>query len=109
MNIIPAAPQSEWARDLVLLAKNTFIWLDQLSHKYYKRIKRLDQIPDAEIAEIASRGFTGLWLVGIWQRRHPPRARSNRSAVAATRSLRRIPSANIARRMRWGAKKPSPA
>jgi len=61
-------PDAHWARDLVLLAKNTYVWLDQLSHKYGKRIMRLDQIPEAEIADIASRGVTGLWLVGIWQR-----------------------------------------
>ena len=59
---------SAWARDLVLLVKNTYIWLDQLSRKYQTRISFLDQIPEEEIAEIAARGITGLWLVGIWQR-----------------------------------------
>jgi hypothetical protein len=57
-----------WARNLVLLVKNTYIWLEQLSRKYRTRIASLDQIPEEEIAEIAARGITGLWLVGIWQR-----------------------------------------
>jgi len=59
---------TEWARDLVLLAKNTYVWLEQLSHKYGIAVTRLDQIPDKEIAQIAAQGMTGLWLVGIWQR-----------------------------------------
>ena len=33
-----------------------------------REITRIDQIPDEELAEIASRGFTALWLVGVWQR-----------------------------------------
>ena len=57
-----------WKRNLVLIAKNTYVWLDQLSKKYLTPITQLDQIPLEEIAEIASKGFNGLWLVGIWQR-----------------------------------------
>jgi hypothetical protein len=47
-------PATTWARDLVLLAKNTNVWLSQLSQKYRKQITRFDQIPDEEIAQIAS-------------------------------------------------------
>ena len=58
----------DWMPRLVLIAKNTYVWLDQLSKKYQRDIARLDQIPDEELDELASRGFTGLWLIGLWQR-----------------------------------------
>jgi len=58
----------EWMPRLVLLAKNTLVWLDQLSKKYKTPITRLDQIPDEELDMLASRGFTGLWLIGLWER-----------------------------------------
>jgi len=58
----------EWMPNLVLMAKCTLVWLDQLSKRYKKDITRLDQIPDEEIDELASYGFTGLWLIGIWER-----------------------------------------
>ena len=58
----------EWMPRLVLLAKNTLVWLDQLSKKFERPITRLDQIPDEELDELASRGFTGLWLIGLWER-----------------------------------------
>lgn len=58
----------EWMPRLVLLAKNTLVWLDQLGKKYNKSITRLDQIPDEELDLLASRGFTGLWLIGLWER-----------------------------------------
>ncbi|MBN1550101.1 alpha-amylase, partial [bacterium] len=58
----------EWMPRLVLVAKNTHVWLDQLSKKYQKKISRLDEIPDEELDILARRGFTGLWLIGIWER-----------------------------------------
>ena len=58
----------EWMPRLVLIAKSTLVWLDQLSKKYSHSISRLDQIPDQELDDLASWGFTGLWLIGIWQR-----------------------------------------
>lgn len=60
--------QSDWQKNLVLLAKNTPVWLHQLSQKYQRKIERLDQIPAEELAEIAACGFNALWLVGVWQR-----------------------------------------
>jgi glycosidase len=32
------------------------------------RSKTLDQIPDEELDLLAARGFTGLWLIGLWER-----------------------------------------
>lgn len=58
----------DWMPRLVLLAKSTYVWLDQLSKKYQRAITRLDQIPDEELDLLARRGFTGVWLIGVWQR-----------------------------------------
>jgi glycosidase len=58
----------EWMPSVVIMAKNTLVWLDQLSKKYQREISRLDQIPDEELDMLASRGFTGLWLIGLWER-----------------------------------------
>ncbi|MDZ7265357.1 MAG: alpha-amylase, partial [candidate division KSB1 bacterium] len=57
----------EWMPRLVLIAKSTLVWLDQLSKKYQLPIYRLDQIPDAELDQLARWGFTGLWLIGVWE------------------------------------------
>ncbi|MFC1465160.1 MAG: alpha-amylase family glycosyl hydrolase [Candidatus Brachytrichaceae bacterium NZ_4S206] len=61
-------PDTEWMPRLVLLAKNTYVWLDQLSRKYQRAITRLDQVPDEELAQMARWGITGLWLIGLWER-----------------------------------------
>ncbi len=57
-----------WQPNTVLIAKNTTIWLSQLSERFGQSITRLDQIPNEVLAELAGRGFTALWLIGIWQR-----------------------------------------
>jgi len=59
---------SDWMSSLVLLAKSTLVWLSQLSAAYDRNITRIDQIPDEELDRIRSRGFTGLWLIGLWER-----------------------------------------
>ena len=62
------SPDREWMPRVVLLAKSTYVWLDQLSKKYGRHIYRLDQVPDEELDELSSYGITGLWLIGLWQR-----------------------------------------
>ncbi len=59
---------THWMPRVVLIAKNTYVWLDQLSKKYQREIRRLDQIPDEELDRLARCHFTGLWLIGIWER-----------------------------------------
>ena len=59
---------SDWMPRLVLLAKNAYVWLDQLSQQYRRNIRHLDQIPDEELDRLAQQGITGLWLIGLWQR-----------------------------------------
>jgi glycosidase len=81
-----------WMPTVVLIAKNTYVWLEQLSKKYHRHIHRLDQIPDEELQLLASRGITGLWLIGLWERstasRIIKRLRGNRGAVASAYSLK---------------------
>jgi len=61
-------PDQEWMPRTVLMAKSTLVWLYQLSKKYGREISRLDEVPDEELDELARRGFTGLWLIGLWER-----------------------------------------
>jgi glycosidase len=58
----------EWMPKVIILAKNTSVWLDQLSKKYRRAITRLDQVPDEELDTMARWNITGLWLIGIWER-----------------------------------------
>ncbi len=80
-----------WMPTVVLLAKNTYVWLEQLSKKYGRHISRLDQIPDEELQMLASRGMTGLWLIGLWERSKASktikRLCGNADAVASAYSL----------------------
>ena len=62
------SPDREWMPRVVLLAKSTLVWLSQLSDQYNRPIRRLDEIPDETLDQIAARGFTGLWLIGLWER-----------------------------------------
>jgi len=58
----------DWMPHVVLMAKSTYVWLDQLSKQYQQSITRLDQIPDDELDMLSNFGFTGLWLIGLWER-----------------------------------------
>ena len=42
-----------WMPNVVLMAKSTYVWLEQLSKKYGRHIHRLDQIPDEELRSAA--------------------------------------------------------
>ncbi|MFO7782616.1 MAG: alpha-amylase, partial [Spirochaetia bacterium] len=43
------SPDQDWMPNVVLLAKSTLVWLDQLSRYYGTEIRRLDQVPDEEL------------------------------------------------------------
>src|SRR6266481_6437273 len=62
------SPDVDWMPRTVMLAKSTYVWLDQLSKQYGRNIHRLDQVPDEEIETMARRGFNSLWLIGLWER-----------------------------------------
>ncbi len=57
-----------WMPNVVMMAKSTLVWLDQLSKKYKRDIHTLDAIPDEELDALRDSGFTALWLIGLWQR-----------------------------------------
>jgi glycosidase len=85
------SPDLDWMPQVVLLAKNAYVWLDQLSKKYGRSIFHLDQVPDEELDTIAGWGVTGLWLIGLWQRsrasKHIKQMMGNPEAVASAYSL----------------------
>ncbi|HNO95273.1 MAG TPA: alpha-amylase family glycosyl hydrolase, partial [Anaerolineales bacterium] len=92
------SPDQEWMPRLVLIAKNTYVWLDQLSKKYEREIKNLNDIPDEELDQLAARGFTGLWLIGLWERSRASQRIKQRmgqeDAVASAYSLHSYDIAN---------------
>lgn len=81
----------EWMPNVVMIAKNTYVWLDQLSKRYQRDIRRLDEVPDAELDRLAAWGFTALWLIGLWERspasRRVKQMMGNPEAVASAYSL----------------------
>jgi glycosidase len=85
------SPDQEWMPNTVLIAKSTLVWLFQMSQKYGREINQLDQIPDEELDELARRGFTGLWLIGLWERSKASRTikqwMGNPEAAASAYSL----------------------
>jgi glycosidase len=81
----------QWMPKVVLMAKNVYVWLAQLSKQYGRSLTRLDQIPDEELDTLARRGFTGLWMIGLWERSRASQRikqmRGNPEAVASAYSL----------------------
>jgi glycosidase len=85
------SPDLDWMPSLVLIAKNAYVWLDQLSKKYHRSINRLNDIPDEELDTLRRWGFTGLWFIGLWERSAASKnikiMRGNPDAVASAYSL----------------------
>lgn len=81
----------DWMPQLVLIAKNVYVWMDQLSKKYGRAITRLDQVPDEELDQLSRWGFTGLWFIGLWERspasRRIKQMMGNPEAVASAYSV----------------------
>jgi glycosidase len=82
----------DWMARTVLVAKNAYVWLHQLSRTHGRAITHLDQIPDEELETVARRGFNALWLIGLWERsaasQRIKRLCGNPEAVASAYSLR---------------------
>jgi glycosidase len=85
------SPDLDWMPRVVLLAKSVYVWLDQLSRRYGRAIRQLDEIPDEELDRLASWGFSGVWLIGLWERSMASRTvkhiRGNVDAVASAYSI----------------------
>jgi glycosidase len=81
----------DWMPRLVLIAKNSYVWLDQLSKWYSREIRTLEAIPDEELDKLAAAGITGLWLIGLWERSAASKTikqmMGNPEAVASAYSL----------------------
>ncbi|MBI2777673.1 MAG: alpha/beta fold hydrolase [Chloroflexi bacterium] len=82
---------TDWMPNVVLQAKSTYVWLDQLSRRFGRDVRTLDTIPDEALDELAGWGVTGLWLIGLWQRSRASeqikRLRGNPDAAASAYSL----------------------
>ncbi|MGD0801719.1 MAG: alpha-amylase family glycosyl hydrolase, partial [Terracidiphilus sp.] len=85
------SPDTAWMPTAVLIAKSTYVWLAQMSRQYGRRIARLDEIPDEELATLARRGLNSLWLIGVWERSRASKTIKqlcgNSDAVASAYSL----------------------
>ena len=85
------SPDTAWMPSVVMIAKSTYVWLAQLSKQQRRRIARLDEIPDEELATLAHRGINTLWLIGVWERSRASKAIKqlcgNQDAVASAYSL----------------------
>ncbi len=81
-----------WMPNVVMMAKSTYVWLEQLSRKYGRHIHKLDMIPDEELRLLADRGMTALWLIGLWERsvasERIKHLRGHSDAVASAYSLK---------------------
>ncbi len=76
------SPDSDWMPRVVLVAKSTYVWLAQLERRFGREVRRLDQIPDEALDELAERGFNGLWLIGLWERSEASRRIKQRRGQA---------------------------
>ena len=99
------SPDKDWMPRLVLIAKNSYVWLEQLSRKHGRWIRTLDQIPDEELDLLRDRGFTGLWLIGLWERsRASQRIKQRMGDADAVASAYSLYSYDIAEDLGgWGA------
>lgn len=92
-NIENYSPDSDWMPKVVMIAKNSFVWLSQLSRQYQRPIEYLSDIPDETLDELANWGFTALWLIGLWERSNASQTIKqlcgNPDAVASAYSLNR--------------------
>jgi glycosidase len=87
------SPDQAWMPTTVLIAKSTYVWLEQISRQYGRHVHRLDQIPDEELALLGGRGMNALWLIGIWERSRASetikKLCGNQDAVASAYSISR--------------------
>jgi glycosidase len=82
---------TEWMPSVVLIAKSTYVWLEQLARSHARPVNTLADVPDEELDRLRDLGVTGLWLIGLWQRSQASaeikRRRGDTDAVASAYSL----------------------
>jgi glycosidase len=82
---------TDWMPSVVLMAKSTYVWLEQLARRFERPITTLADVPDEELDRLAGLGVTGLWLIGLWQRSLASadikRRRGDQDAVASAYAI----------------------
>ena len=85
------SPDKDWMPRVVMIAKNAYVWLDQLAKQYNRPVRTLDEVPDEELDRMQRWGITGLWLIGLWERssasQRVKQMMGNADAVASAYSL----------------------
>lgn len=54
------SPDTDWMPSVVLLAKSSHVWLNQLARTYGRPVSNLADVPDEELDRLAALGVTGL-------------------------------------------------
>ena len=82
---------TDWMPRVVLMAKSTYVWLEQLSKAHGRHVATLADVPDEELDRLSGLGVTGLWLIGLWQRSNASaeikRRRGDPDAVASAYAI----------------------
>jgi glycosidase len=82
---------TDWMPSVVLMAKSTYVWLEQLARRFERPVSTLADVPDEELDRLAALGVTGLWLIGLWQRSKASadikRRRGDQDAVASAYAI----------------------
>ncbi|HET9851392.1 MAG TPA: alpha-amylase family glycosyl hydrolase, partial [Candidatus Limnocylindrales bacterium] len=82
---------TEWMPSVVLMAKSTYVWLEQLARRFERPVLTLADVPDEELDRLEQLGVTGLWLIGLWQRSRASadikRRRGDQDAVASAYAI----------------------
>ena len=88
---IAFSSDTDWMPSVVLMAKSTYVWLEQLARRFERPVSTLADVPDQELDRLAGLGVTGLWLIGLWQRSKASadikRRRGDQDAVASAYSI----------------------
>jgi glycosidase len=82
---------TEWMPQVVLMAKSTYVWLEQLAATHQRPVVTLRDVPDQALDRLNALGVTGLWLIGLWQRSRASaeikRRRGDHDAVASAYAI----------------------
>ncbi|HXG25629.1 MAG TPA: alpha-amylase family glycosyl hydrolase, partial [Candidatus Binatia bacterium] len=82
---------TDWMPSVVLMAKSTYVWLEQLARQHRRAVQTLADVPDEELDRLRDLGVTGLWLIGLWQRSRASadikRRRGDGDAVASAYAI----------------------
>lgn len=77
-----------WPKQPIIYEINTWVWLQELSHKYNHPIT-LGTVPPGEWDAIASLGADAIWLMGVWER-SPSGIRISREHPGLQEEYRRV-------------------